>query len=513
MKKTYLYLFFILFVTALGLQSCKDDDVVKGAMFSLSRDGEEVMDFSFGYGQGHIMVALASNTDWTLTSDQEWCTLSNVSGVPTDEQYIKISYERNTEEQARKATITMNAGGNIKQYTITQGSKYDLIYPEGMEKDAVETAKAISLGWNLGNTLEAPDGETSWGAPITTQEIINKVKDLGFNAVRIPCAWNQPQYLEADGKTISSDWMNHVKEIVDYCINADMYAIVNIHWDGGWQDQSCDASTLTPDSIATVEAKVYDFWTQIATAFRDYDGRLLFAGANEPAVANREDMAVLQRYEQAFVNAVRNTGGNNTYRNLIVQGPDTNIDKTYDWFELPEDPTTARLMVEVHYYVPYNFCINDPSSELASSMTYFWGEPYEQYALEYMDGKFDYENQEGYVHEQMNKMKTKFTSQGVPVIIGEFGISYRVYEDDPNLKDYKNYDKIVANMDMLQEKCEESEGYFLGYVAEQAKNYGAVPFLWDIQGARFFDRNTLEVVVPVIHEMLIEGAAKGQYPY
>lgn len=511
MKKEYTYLLFI--VLAIILQGCKDDNVVKGAEFSLSRDGQKVTDFSFGYGQGHIMVSLASSTTWTLESDQTWCSLSNVSGNATEEQWIKITYTRNSEEKARKATITMNAGGNIRQYNVTQGSKYDTVYPEGMEQDAIEVARSIAIGWNLGNTLEAPDGEFSWGAPPTTQAIINKVKELGFNAVRIPCAWNQPQYLEADGKTIKADWLNHVKEIVDFCLNADMYAIVNIHWDGGWQDLSCDASVLTADSIATVEAKVYDFWTQISTVFRDYDGRLLFAGANEPAVGNREDMVILRRYEQAFVNAVRNTGGNNTYRNLIVQGPDTNIDKTYDWFELPVDPTPARMMAEVHYYTPFNFCLNDPSNELADRMTYFWGEPYEQYALEYMDGKFDYENQEGYVQNQMSKMKTKFVDQGIPVILGEFGLAYRVLEEDPLLEDYKNYDKIVVNMDMLQKKCEESEGYFLGYVAEQAKNYGVVPFLWDVQGVRFFDRYSLQLVVPEIHQMLMEGAAKGKYPY
>ena len=35
-----------------------------------------------------------------------------------------------------------------------------------------------------------------WGSGIP--RIIDKVKEMGFNAVRIPCAWNQPQYLEAD---------------------------------------------------------------------------------------------------------------------------------------------------------------------------------------------------------------------------------------------------------------------------------------------------------------------------
>lgn len=516
MKKNYLYIFFI--VVAALLQGCKDDGIVEGAAFSLSRDGQEVTDFTFGYGQGHIMVALASNTDWTLESDQEWCTLSNFSGVPTKEQYIKITYQRNNGEQARKATITMNAGGNVRQYAVTQASKYDAVYPQGMEKDAIETAREIFLGWNLGNTLEAPTGEESWGAPPTTQEIITAVKRLGFNAVRIPCAWNQPQYLDEEGK-ITDKWMGRVKEVVDFCMKEDMYAIVNIHWDGGWQDSSCDASILTEDSIATVEAKVYDFWTQIATAFREYDGRLLFAGANEPAVENRQDMAVLSRYEQAFVDAVRATGGNNTYRNLIVQGPGTNIDNTYEWFEMPEDPTPARLMVEVHYYTPANFCINDPTTDWCESMTYFWGEQYKQYADEYMDGRFDTEQQEGYVHDQMNKMKTKFVDQGIPVIIGEFGCNYRVLESENEDKLFKklysesDYNKIIENRDMLQQKSEESEGYFLGYVAEQAKNYGAVPFLWDIQGARFFDRNELKVIVPVIKDKLMEGAQKGKYPY
>ena len=215
MKKNYLYyLFFI--VLASMLQGCKDESIVEGAVFSLNRNGQEVTDFSFGYGQGHVMVALASSTGWTLISDQSWCKLSNVSGKATKEQYIKITYERNTSEQSRKATITMNAGGNIKQYAVAQGSKYDTVYPEGMEKDAIEVAKSIAIGWNLGNTLEAPDGEDTWGAPPTTQTIINKVKEMGFNAVRIPCAWNQPQYLEADGKTLKADWLNHVKEIVEF---------------------------------------------------------------------------------------------------------------------------------------------------------------------------------------------------------------------------------------------------------------------------------------------------------
>jgi endoglucanase len=29
-------------------------------------------------------------------------------------------------------------------------------------------------------------------------------------------------------------WLARVKEVVDYCVSNDVYAILNIHWDGGW---------------------------------------------------------------------------------------------------------------------------------------------------------------------------------------------------------------------------------------------------------------------------------------
>ena len=61
--------------------------------------------------------------------------------------------------------------------------------------------------------------------------MIDKIREMGFNAVRIPCAWDQ--YL-SDETTyeIKSSWLSRVKEVVDYCMQNDLYAILNIHWDG-----------------------------------------------------------------------------------------------------------------------------------------------------------------------------------------------------------------------------------------------------------------------------------------
>ena len=232
MKTKITYLFLLLMTMVLGLHSCKADKV-DGAVFSLSIDGQESTSITFGYGQTFFMAKLSSNAGWSLSSDQPWCTLSNVSGDPTDEQYIKIAVERNTTDAGRTATITMNAGGNIRQYTVTQTSKNAETYPVGMEKDAIETIKSIQMGINLGNTLEATGGEEAWGAPRTTQAIIDQMKAWGFNAIRVPCSWNQ--YLEADGITIKPWWMNRVKEVIDYCMNADLYTIL-IGIKDGWKN-------------------------------------------------------------------------------------------------------------------------------------------------------------------------------------------------------------------------------------------------------------------------------------
>lgn len=55
---------------------------------------------------------------------------------------------------------------------------------------AREQARQMYPGWNLGNTLEATEGETGWQDTRTTQQIIDFVKAQGFRSVRIPCAWN-----------------------------------------------------------------------------------------------------------------------------------------------------------------------------------------------------------------------------------------------------------------------------------------------------------------------------------
>jgi endoglucanase len=356
----------------------------------------------------------------------------------------------------------------------------------GMKSNAAELASKIRIGWNLGNTMEATGGpldETAWGNPRVTKEFIDLVKKSGFNAIRIPCAWDQ--YAENPKAKIKLDWLNRVKEVVQYCVDNDMYVVLNIHWDGGWLENNC-----TPDKQKANNAKQKAYWEQIATHMRDFDEHLLFAGTNEPNVDNDEKMSVLNSYLQTFVNAVRSTGGKNTYRVLIVQGPSTDIEKTSNLFtSMPKDKTEKRLMMEVHYYTPWNFCGME-KDESWGSMFYYWGK--ENHSTTDTERNSSW-GEEDAVDKFFGMMKTQFVDKGIPVIIGEYG--------------------AIKRSDLTGEvltKHLASRAYYNKYVTKKAIENGLIPFYWDNGADNFgiFDRKANTVSDKQILDALMEGAKK-----
>ena len=341
---------------------------------------------------------------------------------------------------------------------------------------AQQVASQINLGWNLGNTLEAICGETAWGNPATSQALINSVKAAGFNAIRIPVSWNC--HITDGTTTIPSAWMTRVKQVVDLAIGQNMYVIINIHWDGGWlQDH------VTFADQQAVNARQNALWTQIANTFKTYDQHLLFAGTNEVhadyGTPTAEHNTVQQSYNQTFVNAVRATGGNNASRTLVVQTYNTNIQHGLNFFNLPTDTIASRLMVEVHNYDPYDFTINP------NGACNYWGAPYPDsggncnWAYEsYFDGVFA-------------QVRQKWVDQGIPVILGEYGVETR-----PG----KNLD---------------ARAYWNEYVNKAAALNGIKTFYWD-NGApstgntfRIFDRNTGAVVDQQVLDAILRGSGVG----
>ncbi|HEV2478056.1 MAG TPA: glycoside hydrolase family 5 protein [Puia sp.] len=339
-------------------------------------------------------------------------------------------------------------------------------------------AAKMRLGWNLGNTLEAICGQTAWGGVAPTQQLIDLVKASGFNTVRLPCAWD----CHATNGVIDPNWLAMVKQAVDLCINDSLYVIINIHWDGGWLENN-----VTTSAQASVNAKQNNYWTQIAKNFKNYDEHLLFASANEPNVSDATGMSVLLSYHQTFVNAVRATGGNNSSRTLIVQGPSTSIGLTNTLMNtLPTDQIAGRMMVEVHYYDPPQFCILTQDASWGN-MFYYWGAGYHSSTDVTRNATY---GEESYLDSNFNLMETKFVNNGIPVIIGEFAAPQRSLSPPS--------DNTLAQA---------SRRYFYRYVVSSAKQHGLIPFVWDIN-LGMYNRSTPSVLDQGVIDAMNQGAGQ-----
>jgi aryl-phospho-beta-D-glucosidase BglC (GH1 family) len=342
---------------------------------------------------------------------------------------------------------------------------------------ARQLVSKMKVGWNLGNTLEAIGGETAWGAAYTSQKLIDSVKAAGFNTVRLPVAW----FSHSDTVTsiIDKGWIARVKEIVDYCIKDSVYVIINVHWDKGWLENRVNTANK-----AQVNKRQQAYWTQIATYFKDYNEHLLFASANEPNVNDAIGMSVLLSYHQTFIDAVRATGGNNSSRTLIIQGPSTDIDKTNQLMNtLPVDQIENRLIVEVHYYTPWNFCgMNGDQSW--GKMFYYWGKGNHSTTDVTRNATW---GEESDMDKYLGLMKTKFVDKGIPVIIGEYG-AFRRKLSPPS-------DQALHNA---------SIEYYYRYFVKSAMSKGIITYCWDTPGG-LFDRSNATVIDHGVLNAIMQG--------
>jgi endoglucanase len=463
MKKTIndYFLSFILCFVFLGVSACSSDK--EEAPVSIKTLTASTSKIDFESKENTIEVTVNSNgVAWTLSNPVSWIKLSSTAGT-SGSTVVKITALENTTTALRNAVITLTST-DVPSATISVSQAAGSLYPSyntnpiaadasGMGSSAVELAAKIKLGWNIGNTLEATGGETAWGNPKVTKALIDAVKANGFNAIRIPCSWNQ-NLENATTAKIKIDWLNRVKEVIQYCIDNDMYVVVNIHWDGGWLENN-----ITEAKKVENNAKQKAFWEQIATHLRDFDEHLLFASANEPAVEDATQMAVLNSYHQTFIDAVRSTGGKNATRVVVVQGPTTDIEKTNKLMTtLPVDKVAGRMMVEVHYYSPWNFA-GLTKDETWGKMFYYWGTGFHSATDTERNATW---GEEADLEKNFKLMKTQFVDKGIPVLLGEFGAIRRTTLTGDALTLHLN-----------------SRAYYLKTVVKTAKANGLLPFYWD----------------------------------
>lgn len=302
---------------------------------------------------------------------------------------------------------------------------------ENSEWENAEAAiEEMGIGWNLGNTLDAHDfndthdggdwkyWETYWGQPETTPELMHMLKKAGYGTIRVPVTWGI--HMDANGK-VNSNWMNRVKQVVDYVLDAGMYCILNVHHDTGADKKAWLVAGMK--EYKAQKTRYEGLWKQIAETFQGYGHRLLFEAYNEmlderrswcfatfnggyDATVAADAYRAINCYAQSFVDVVRATGGNNAKRNLIVNtygacnGVGTWNEHLIDplvMMELPKDIVKNHLLFEIHTY-PNIDNLATAKVEVARMIT---------------------------------NLKKHLVDKGAPVIIGEWGHS----SENPPLSD------------------------------------------------------------------------------
>ncbi|MCM1022769.1 MAG: glycoside hydrolase family 5 protein [Prevotella sp.] len=371
--------------------------------------------------------------------------------------------------------------GNSSQGEVSaEASPQETASVQGEMRDitSMELVGDMGLGWNLGDTLDVcqadrdGDGkvnehveegekvdETLWGNPKATKELFTALKEDGIKSVRIPVTWRD--HIDEAGN-IDRDWLGRVREVVDYAYSQDMYVILNVHHDGGGDPKfgAWIIEGMKTDKENTLK-RYETLWSQIAEEFKDYGDRLVFESMNEvgfDGIPENDAYELLNGINQEFVNLIRDSGGNNASRHLLIAGYWTDIRMTCDSrFKMPDDPA-ERCIVSVHYYTPWEFCTTNVHNT--------WGTDAEVKQMEDLYGM----------------MKTNFVDRGVPVIIGEYAAS--------------GNDKSSCV-------------FFIEKMVKLCSDYGMAPFYWDNGGQ--VDRNTYEWRTPDFLEAMKRASSGEDY--
>ena len=322
---------------------------------------------------------------------------------------------------------------------------------------SMDLVAEMGVGWNLGNSLDVTSTDkTDWGNPLPSQQIVDRVFDMGFRTLRIPVTWGFNQQ-SSEPFTIEEAYLDLVQETVNYGISKDMHVILNIHHDNTWlRPTAADAPSVKP--------RIQSLWTQVANRFEAYGDKLIFETLNENRLLNspeewlggtEEGRTILNEYHLEALNAIRATGGNNTGRHIMISTyAASTLTVAMDGLVIPNnDP---RTIISLHTYFPWPFAGPDSPDAV-------WGSDEEKAALE----------------EEFDRIHQKWVvEEGRPIILGEWG---------------------AVDKDNLAVR----EAYYDFYVSESTER-GLLPIVWDDGGNfRMLDRATLTWHFPTLAETIV----------
>ena len=331
------------------------------------------------------------------------------------------------------------------------------------DNEATRFVDGLGAIWNLGNAFDAVDCtwlseeldyESGWCGAKTTEKLVKEIKNMGFGTIRIPVSWHN--HVDSN-YSISDAWIDRVKEVVDWSLDAGLYVIMNVHHD-------VDKGYYYPDSAHYENSEKYmtKIWGQIADKFNNYDERLVFEIINEPRPKGdnnewwftfnnpeavvKDSIECINKLNQKSLDVIRNAGGKNKDRYILVGGYCTSTDGvTTELFELPEDSVKNRLIIDFHEYTK-------------SAAVY---------------------------KKQVNRIYDTYVSKGIPAILSEY------------------------NLDPGPNKYNDNSAKYLGEWVAYAREHGISCAIWDNNDVAYkiIDRASVSWTQEEIAKSIVKAGA------
>ena len=301
------------------------------------------------------------------------------------------------------------------------------------KKTSFEIIRKMGMGYNIANTFDSfsylkhidkPDEQIELNGNIApTKDMIKKIKKYGFKTIRFPVTWMN--FIDDEGN-IKSEWMKRVKEVIDLIIKENLYCILNMHNDGyyeSWLRRGME-----------VKDRYINLWTQIAIEFKDYNEYLVFESMDEvyfyDYINFNFDFSTLTNLNQSFIDTIRNSGGNNKERLLIIAGADDDLSMTSSSdYKMPVDQSN-KLAVSIHYFEPFDFALEkyyEPFNWIDEGGFSYWFGPTLKWG-----SISDYNR----LFEDFKLIKSSFVDKGIPVIINEVGVLTEEKKEIESIREY-----------------------------------------------------------------------------
>ena len=315
---------------------------------------------------------------------------------------------------------------------------------------AYEILNKITMGWNLGNFLDAHDKKFDlnnaqsksinyvvnlWHNPVFNYNCLDTLKKANINCIRIPITWCNFINIDNNVVIISTNFIEYLKEIVDKALASGFVVIIDMHHD----DQTWLKVACTKKEFKRVCNIYKQLWTKISYIFKDYNENLVFEGMNE--IIDRSDPEYydwlgkkkvffkrISKLYKVFIESVRQFSDNNKERVIMISTYGAQIhDIALKNFKYPKDD---NIIVDLHFYSKHT-------------------------DIEYYNRKFEY-------------VKKYLINKNIPIILGEIGTKKGFEQNIEIIKVYKKY------ADSLNIKC----------------------VLWDNgKGRRFVDRTSGKLTI------------------